>query len=394
MPRLLALIFCVFSITTGEFVIAGILPNVGADLDVTVGAAGLLITAYAIGMIVGGPVLTALTAPLDRKRLMLALLLVASAGNGLSALAPTFESLLVARVVTALVTSTFFAQAVVVAVQSGPAERAATTVARLGFGMNFAMIVGAPLGTVIGGLWGWRATFLAVSLACLVGFGLVRALIVSPPEETRGSALGELRVLRRPPVLLALAVTAVGNVGALMVFSYLAPLLTDVAGHAARGLPGLLLAYGVGATIGNLVGGSLHDRYPHGFQPVALGTLAATFVATWFVADSTGLTLVAVVILGASAFAVIPGMQARVMRSAAAAPTLAMAVNASGYQVAAAIAGLLGGVIADSATGPRAIYLVAAGLTLGGLLLAVSARPKRSTTDSTAKEQSPSLATT
>ncbi len=372
MFRLATLVFCVFSITTGEFVVAGILPSVAADLGVTVGTAGLLVSAYAIGMVIGGPVLTALTAASDRKQLMQVLLLVAGIGNGVSALSPNFSLLLVARVLTALVTSTFFAQAIVVAVGCASPGRAASTVARLVFGMNLAMIIGAPIGTAICGQWGWRATFVAIGIACLIGLALVSWLIQPPPKEARTSAVAELRVLRRGPVLLALSITAVGNVGALMVFSYLAPLLTGLAGHPLDRLPALLVGYGVGATIGNLIGGALYDRNPRLYQPALLGLLAAAFVAVWFVAGRTLPTAVAVVVIGALAFAIIPGMQARVMHTAAEAPTLSIAVNASGYQVAAACAGLVGGVITDSAAGPRPIYLVAAGLTVCCLLLTLS----------------------
>lgn len=366
--------FCVFSITTGEFVVAGILPEVAGDLGITVGAAGLIVTAYAIGMILGGPVLTALTARASRKGLMLILLGAAMTGNVGSALAPTFGVLLAARVVTALVTSTFFAQAIVTAVRSGPPERAATAVARLAFGMNLAMIVGAPVGTVIGGQWGWRATFAVLGVTCLIGLLLVAAVIPSTsPAERPTSAVAELRVLRRPPVLLALAITAVGNGGVLMVFSYLAPLMTEVAGHPAGRLPGLLLGYGVGATIGTLIGGAVFDRHPRSDQPVMLGVLATVLLACWFVAVTPGPAAVAVVVVGGLSFAIVPGMQSRVMAAASEAPTLAMAVNASGYQVAAAAAGLFGGIITDSGAGPRPIYLVAAGVTLGGLALSVVA---------------------
>ncbi|UKD52660.1 MFS transporter [Amycolatopsis sp. FU40] len=371
MLRLAILMFCVFSITTGEFVVAGILPEVAADLQVTVGTAGLLVTAYAVGMIIGGPLLTALTAGVDRKRLLLVLLAVAVAGNAVSATAPYFSLLLAARVVTALVTSTFFAQAIVIAVTSAPPERAGTMVARLAFGMNAAMILGAPIGTQIGRQWGWRATFAVIAVACLIGLGLVFWQLASPSEENRTSAVSELRMLRRRPVLMALAITAIGNVGVLMVFSYLAPLLTGLGGHPAARLPILLLAYGLGATIGNLVGGTLYDRNPRLFQPLLLSLLAAILVGSWFVATSETFTAVAVVAIGLLGFAIIPGMQARVMATAAEAPTLAMAVNASGYQVAAACAGLFGGLIADSTAGPRPIYLVAAGLTICGLVLTV-----------------------
>jgi MFS transporter, DHA1 family, inner membrane transport protein len=361
--------FCVFSITTGEFVVAGILPEVAADLGVTTGSAGLLVSAYAVGMIVGGPVLTALTAGAPRRRLMLCLLGVAVLGNACSALAPTFGLLLAARVVTALVTSTFFAQAIVVAVRTAAPGRAATSVARLAFGMNLAMILGAPLGTAVGGQWGWRATFAVIGAACLIGWMLVLANVDPQPESGRTSAVAELRVLRRPAVLWALAVTAVGNVGVLMVFSYLAPLMTDVAGHASGRLPALLLCYGVGAAAGNLVGGSVFDRHPRVAQPAMIGALAAVLAVAWFVAVTPVPAAVVMVVIGGFGFAVIPSMQARVVAAAAAAPTLAMAVNASGYQVAAACAGLIGGLVADSAAGPRPIYLVAAGLTTCGLVV-------------------------
>ncbi|MEU6584395.1 MFS transporter [Nocardia sp. NPDC046763] len=371
------LMFCVFGVTTGEFVVAGILPEVAGDLDVPVGGAGLLVTAYAAGMIIGGPVLTAVTATVNRKRLMLILLMFAGTGNLVSACAPGFAWLLAARVTTALVTSTFFAQAVVVAVRSGPPERAATTVARLAFGMNLAMILGAPVGTAIGHQWGWRATFATVGVTCLIGAALVGLLITAPSEDPRRSALAELQVLIRRPVVSALATTAIGNVGVLMVFVYLAPLLTDLAGHPEHRLPILLLGYGIGATLGNLVGGTLYDRNPRFWQPALLALLAATLAVTWFLARTAIPTAVAVIAIGALGFAIVPGMQARVIHAAADAPTLAMAASASAYQIAAACAGLIGGYIADSGTGPRPIYLVAAALTGGGVLLTLlGSRPQ------------------
>ncbi|GAB2530403.1 MFS transporter [Nocardia heshunensis] len=367
---------CVFSITTGEFVVAGILPEVAGSLGVPVGTAGLVVTAYAVGMIVGGPILTAVTAGIDRKRLMLALLAVAVIGNVLSGFASGFVPLLGARVVTALVTSTFFAQAIVVAVRSAPPGRAGTTVARLAFGMNLAMIVGAPVGTAIGHQWGWRAAFLAVGLACLVCLALVAGLITSPPEESRGSAMAELRVIRRRPVLLALAATAIGNIGVLMVFTYIAPLLTTLAGHPSTRLPILLVGYGIGATVGNLIGGALYDRNPRTSQPALLGLLVLVLAASWPAARSPLPAAVAIVVIGGLGFAIIPGMQARVMSAASEAPTLSMAVNASAYQVAAACAGLLGGFVTDSSAGLPLLYLAAAALTTCGLLLSLTTTPR------------------
>jgi DHA1 family inner membrane transport protein len=373
---LLVLLLCVFSITTGEFVISGILPAVAADLGVTPGAAGQLVTAYAIGMIIGGPVLTALTAGLPRKPLLLALLGVAVVGNLASALAPGYSVLLAARLITALVTSTFFAHAVVVAVRTAPPEKAASTVARLAFGMSLAMIIGAPVGSAIGQTWGWRWTFGAISLGCLLGLILVAAVITAPAEQ-RTSARSELRALGSRPVFAALVITGVGNVGALIIFTYLAPLLTDVAGFPAGQVPLLLLGYGLGGTVGNLLGGRLADRFPRAAVPGLLLGLTILLAVSWTYADRLPAAAITVVAVGFLAFAVIPGMQARVFAAAAAAPTLAMAVNASGYQVAAALAGWSGGLIVDSAAGPRPLYLVAAAITGVGALLAILLRTSR-----------------
>jgi DHA1 family inner membrane transport protein len=362
---LAALMVCVFAITTGEFVIAGIVPDIATDLSVSIPAAGLLVTAYAIGMIVGGPVLTALTARYPRKPLIQTLLVIAILGNVASAVAPFYVPLFAARVVTALVTSTFFANAIVIATSTAPPDKQASTVSKLVFGMNIAMILGAPIGTFVGNNFGWRATFVVVAGACLVGLLLVLRLV--PAVASGGtSAVSELKVFRNRNVQLAILVTAIGNAGLLMVFTYFAPLLTDVAGFAAGSVAGLLLVYGVGATVGNLLGGWLSDR---ALMPSQVGLLALLTVALgfmWVASESTVVIGVMVFVVGALGFSVVPGMQARVLSSASAAPTLAIAVNASAYQLAAAFAGWFGGRVIDGA-GLRAVYVVAAGVTVLGI---------------------------
>ncbi|MGW5188700.1 MFS transporter [Kribbella sp. NPDC004138] len=376
--RLTALLVCVFGVTTGEFVVAGILPAVAGDLGVSIPAAGLLVTAYALGMIVGGPLLTALTAGRPRKPLVLALLAVAVTGNLLSTIAPGYGVLFAARIVTALVTSTFFANAIVIATASAPPDKKASTVAKLAFGMNLAMILGAPLGTWIGEAFGWRTTFAAITACCATGLVLVARFVPDDQPGVRTRALGEFAVFRSRELLLAIAITAVANIGVLMVFTYLAPLLTGPASFPAAAVAPMLLVYGVGATIGNLVGGRLADR---ALLPSQLGALALLVVllVVLRLSPSTTLTGVLVFALGAVGVSVIPGMQARVLTTAATAPTLAIAVNASAYQVAAAFAGWLGGrVIAGP--GLPAIYVVAAGTTvLGALLTAVALRSHAST---------------
>ncbi|MFF4615315.1 MFS transporter [Nonomuraea jabiensis] len=363
-----SLMWCVFGITTGEFVIAGILPGIATDLAVSIPAAGLLVTAYAIGMIIGGPVLTALTARFPRKPLILVLLGITIAGNLASALAPAYGVLFAARVVTSLVTSTFFANAIVIAVSGAAPGKQASTVSKLVFGMNLSMILGAPIGTFIGNAHGWRATFLVVAACCAAGFALVARLVPDVREPSGGgSAVSELRVFRDRDVRLAIAVTAVGNAGLLMVFTFFAPLVTDVTGFARGAVAALLLVYGVGAAVGNLLGGRLSDRAPMAAQLGLLGVLAAVLVLMWAGSGSMAVTAVMVFVLGAAGFAVIPGMQARVLATASAAPTLAMAVNASAYQLAAAFAAWLGGRVIDGGLGLSSLYVVAAAVTVAGI---------------------------
>ncbi|WP_232664260.1 MFS transporter [Pseudonocardia sp. TRM90224] len=372
-----ALMVCVFGVTTGEFVIAGLLPDIAAGLAVPIPAAGLLVTAYALGMIVGGPLLTIWTASASRKPLLAVLLVVAVVGNLASAFAPSYPVLFAARIATALVTATFFASALVVATSTAPAGKQASTVAMLALGMNLAMILGAPIGTVIGGAYGWRATFLAIAVWCVLGLLLVLRTVPDVPRAGSGG-FAQLGVLRSRGVLLAIAVTAVGNAGLLAVFTYLAPLLVDVSGFAPGAVPLLLLAYGVGATVGNLAGGRLADLAPRIAQPALLAALAVALVALWAVSANRPATVGLVVLVGALGFAVVPGMQTRVLAAASsaveAAPTLAIAVNASAYQLAAAFAGWFGGLVLAAGWGAAAIALVAAAVTLAGAALSTAGR--------------------
>lgn len=364
---LISLMLCVFGITTGEFVIAGILPDIATDLNVSIPAAGLLVTAYAIGMIIGGPALTALTARYSRKPLIVTLLIITIVGNLASAFAPFYSMLFAARVVTSLVTSTFFANAIVIAASMAPPGKHASTVSKLVFGMNLAMVLGAPIGTFIGNHFGWRATFVAIAAVC--AFGLLLTLWLVPAVENAGtSAVTELKVFRDHKVQLAILVTAVGNAGLLMVFTYFAPLLTNVTRFAAGTIAGMLLVYGVGAAVGNFIGGWLSDRALMPSQIGLLVLLTGALVFMWAASGNVVITGVMVFVIGALGFSVVPGMQARVLSTATAAPTLAIAVNASAYQLAAAFAGWLGGQVIDG-PGLRAVYLVAAGVTVAGILV-------------------------
>ncbi|MEU4704455.1 MFS transporter [Nonomuraea dietziae] len=235
MPLLVfSLMLVVFGLTTGEFVIAGILPDVARDLSVSIPAAGLLVSAYAVGMIAGGPVITTLTARLPRRPLIVGLIVTSIAGNAASALAPTYPVLLAGRFVAGLVVATFFAVAIATAVSTAPPGRQASTVARLTFGMNLGMIAGTPLGTFVGQNLGWRATFAAIAVFTAIALTLVLRSVPDRPAPDIGSLLGELRVFTSRDVVLAIALTAAGNLGVVTVFTYMAPLSTDVSGFPRR----------------------------------------------------------------------------------------------------------------------------------------------------------------
>jgi DHA1 family inner membrane transport protein len=375
-----SLMLVVFSFTTGEFVIAGILPDVAGDLSVSIPGAGLLVTAYALGMIVGGPVVTVLTARLPRKSLIIGLIAVSVAGNAGSALAPNYPVLLAARFVAGLVVATFFAVAIATAVSTAPAGKQASTVARLTLGMNLGIILGTPIGTFIGHTVGWRATFAAVAAFSLAALPLVLRSFPARPATATGSPLNELRVFARRDVVLAIALTAVGNVGVVTVFSYIAPLLTDVSGFSPDAVPVLLLVYGTGAVAGNFLGGWLADKALMPSLTGLLALLAGVLALNWMLSDHQAPVVVLTFVLGVLAFAIIPGMQTRVIATAGAAPTLAVAVNASGFQLAAAFGGWLGGRVIGDGPGTRWIYLVGAVLTVVGSAIAYYAlrRDRRS----------------
>ncbi|MFC4908022.1 MFS transporter [Actinomadura gamaensis] len=364
-----SLMLVVFGLTTGEFVVAGILPDVAGSLGVPVPAAGLLVTAYAAGMIVGGPVVTVLTARWSRRALVAGLVGVAVAANAWSAVAPDYGSLLAGRFAAGLVVATFFAVAVTTAVETAPEGGQASAVARLTVGMNLGMVLGTPLGTLVGHAVGWRASFGMV--AVLVAVALPLAVRSVPGRAAPGAGSAGLRVFADRGVLAAIALTVLGNVGVVMVFSFIAPLVTEVAGFPAGAVPVLLLVYGAGAVLGNFAGGWLADRALLPSVVGLLGALTAVLALGWTVGAHRVSAPVLVFVLGLLAFAVIPGMQTRVVTAARTAPTLAVAVNASGFQVAAAFAGWLGGGVIDAGDGPRALYPAGAVLTAAGLVLAV-----------------------
>ncbi|MEU1779083.1 MFS transporter [Streptomyces abikoensis] len=364
---LFALMLCVFGVGTSEYVIAGILPGLSSDLGVDIPAAGMLVTAYALGVVIGGPIVTIATARIQRKTLMLLLMAVFIAGNVLAAVAPDYWVIVAARVLAALVHSTFVAVGIMLAVNMVPEGQSGTAVAKVSLGLNLATVLGVPLGTFIGEQYGWRATFWAVA-GITTAATLLVAAVVRPAEATGGGAATELKVLGNRRVQVAIVMTVLGSAGFGTVFTYIAPLLTDVTNFSTTTVAVLLIVFGVGSVFGTMLGGKLADR---SLMPALCGLLAALTVVLLLFGAAAPVQVVAAVLVfvfGAASFSIIPGLQARILTAAAGAPTLALAVNISAFQLANAGGSWLGGQVLDTA-GVRWTTVAGAAVTVLGLAL-------------------------
>jgi predicted MFS family arabinose efflux permease len=341
---LLALTISAFAIGTTEFVIVGLLPTIAADLGVNLPSAGLLVSLYALGVAVGAPVLTALTGKLPRKTLLLSLMVLFTAGNLMAWLAPGYESLVAARVLTGLAHGVFFSIGSTIATSLVPREKAASAIAIMFTGLTVALVTGVPLGTFIGQHFGWRATFLAVSALGVVAF--VGSLLFVPKaiqHSAPASLLQQVKVLGQPRLLLVYAMTAVGYGGSFIAFTYLAPILQGVAGFSENAVGLVMLVYGVSVAVGNIWGGKLADRRgPVGALKIIFAGLAAVLLALTFTAPHPWLVVATVLLWGAVAFGNVAGLQVYVVQQAEHYTPRAVDV-ASGLNIAAFNLGIAGG---------------------------------------------------
>ncbi|CAG9181999.1 Inner membrane transport protein YdhP [Cupriavidus laharis] len=340
---LLALTISAFAIGTTEFVIVGLIPTIAADLHISLPSAGLLVSLYALGVAVGAPVLTALTGRLPRKMLLLSLMALFTLGNLLAWKAPSYESLVMARILTGLAHGVFFSIGSTIATGLVPKEKAASAIAIMFTGLTVALVTGVPLGTFIGQHFGWRETFLAVSGLGMIAF--VGSLLFVPSSIRHtppASLLQQARVLAEPRLLLVYAKTAIGYGGSFIPFTFLAPILQDVSGFSANAVGLVMLVYGVSVAVGNIWGGRLADR--HGPIPalrlVFLLLAFVLFVLT-FTAPHPWLVVATVLAWGAVAFGNVPGLQVYVVKQAERHTPHAVDV-ASGLNIAAFNLGIAG----------------------------------------------------
>lgn len=369
-----ALTLSAFAIGTTEFVIVGLIPTIAASLGVSVPSAGLLVSLYALGVAIGAPVLTALTGKVPRKHLLLGLMVLFTLGNLVAWMAPNYEALMAARVLTGLAHGVFFSIGSTIATSLVPKEKAASAIALMFTGLTVALVTGVPLGTFIGQHFGWQATFLAVSLLGVIAVIGSAILVPSDIAASRPSSiLTQLAVLKKPRLLLVYAMTTLGYGGSFIAFTYLAPVLQEVSGFAASTVSLVMLVYGVSVAAGNIWGGRLADR--HGPVPalqIVFALLAVVLLALTFTAPSKPLVLITVLAWGAVAFGNVPGLQVYVVqraeRDAPQAMDVASGLNIAAFNVGIAL-GAWGGGLIVAHLGLMATPWIGALVVVGALLL-------------------------
>ncbi|TYP70762.1 MFS transporter [Paenibacillus methanolicus] len=360
-----------FAIGMTEFVIMGILPDVATALDVSISRAGQLITGYALGVAFGAPILAMLTHRLPQKALLLLLMAIFVLGNLIAVAAPNYAVVMTARLVTALAHGTFFGVGSVIAASLVRPEKRAGAVSIMMAGLAIANIIGVPLGTFIGQHLGWRASFGAVAIMGVIS--LIGIIIFIPRVENKSevSLAQQVRALLQPKLLLVLLIGALGCSSLFAVFTYITPILTDITGISEKAVSWVLVLFGVGVTVGNIVGGKLADWKLLPSLIVNFAVLAGV-LALFAVTDKVpAAAIVTVFVWGVAAFGILPGLQLRIMNLAKEAPELAATSTHSALNLGNASGAFIGGAVITH-WGLEKLPLVGAGLTAAGLVLLVA----------------------
>ena len=375
---LVALMIAAFGIGTSEFVITGLLPDVAADLHVSIPRAGLLVTGYALGVTFGSPVMAIALARMPRRPALLGLVAIFVVGNAACALAPSYGWLMAARVLTALCHGTFFGIGALVATRIVPPGQRSRAIALLFAGLTLANVLGVPGGTALGQWLGWRATFWAIVPIGLVAAAALAVWLPRLPGDAGGRGWREVLVLARPQVALAMLASALVSAALFTTFTYVTPLLEDVGHLSPHRVTLALLLFGLGATAGMLVGGRLADWRQ---IPALAGMLAALIVASVGLALVAGVGWAAMALLpfwGAAMFGCGPALQTRVVDHSTGAPTLASALNQSAFNLGNAGGAWLGAGALVAGLPLSALPYLTAALAAGSLAtILVAARLRR-----------------
>ncbi|MBY5521125.1 MFS transporter [Rhizobium leguminosarum] len=364
---LLVLALSSFAIGTTEFVIMGLLPEVAADLSVSIPQAGWLVTGYALAVAIGAPVMAISTAKLKRRTALIVLMAFFIAGNLLCALASDYWVLMIARVVTALCHGAFFGIGSVVAAGLVAEDRKARAVALMFTGLTLANVLGVPLGTAIGQAYGWRATFGVVTVIGIVTISGLIAILPRDKQQENGSILREIAALRNGGLWLALSTTVFFAASMFALFTYIAPLLRDVTGVSPEGVTWTLFLIGLGLTIGNLVGGKLADwrlgaTLAGVFAAIAITSIAFSYTSRFFIPAEITLFLWAM-----ASFAAVPALQVGVVGFGKDAPNLVSTINIGAFNTGNALGAWVGGLVIDAGFDLTRVPLAAALMALIGL---------------------------
>ncbi|MBU7597020.1 MFS transporter [Streptomyces sp. P38-E01] len=387
----------VFALGTSEFMLSGLLQPLARDLDVSIPQAGYLVSAFAVGMVVGAPLLAAATLRLPRRTTLVALLAVFGLGQVAGALAPTYGVLFASRVVSALACAGFWAVGAAVAISLVPVNARARAMAIMVGGLSVANVFGVPAGAFVGQHWGWRAAFWAV--AVLAAIGLVGVLTVVPSTKPPTGAdrpvlRRELRIYADRQVWLAVAITALNAAAVFALFSYLSPLLTDVAGLEESWVPTVLALFGVGALIGTFIGGRVADAHLFGTMYLGIAASAVVLALLAMTASSPAAAVTLSLLLGVTAFFTAPAINARMFNVAGAAPTLAGGTTTASFNIGNTVGPWLGGLVISANLGYRAVAWTGALLAVLALAgTALASRLHRSEGDSSGHHHSEVVAT-
>ncbi|UKK98410.1 MFS transporter [Brevibacillus brevis] len=350
---LLALAISAFGIGTTEFVIVGLLSTVAQDLKVTITLAGLLISGYALGVAVGAPIITALTSRIPRKALLMLLMIVFVVGNSAAALSSSFTLLIIARFFTAFSHGVFFSIGSTIAADLVPENKRASAIATMFTGLTVATVTGVPLGTFIGQMFGWRATFWGVAILGVIALISTAILVPSNLKKAKPASIkDQVKIITNLPLLLVFAITALGYGGTFVTFTFLGPILEEITGYQASAVSLILLVYGIAVAIGNTVGGKAADKNPIKalrwmfiIQAIILVILTFTAPFKW------GGTLT-IMLMGLLAFMNVPGLQVYVVQLAEkyvpSAVDVASAINIAAFNLGIAIGAFVGGIIVDT----------------------------------------------
>lgn len=367
---LFALAIGAFAIGTTEFTPMGLLPVIADGVQVGIPTAGMLVTAYAVGVMLGAPVMTLLFSRFGKRAALMSLMVLFTIGNLLSAMAPNYVTLLASRLVTSLNHGAFFGIGAVVAASVVPKDKQASAIAAMFMGLTVANIGGVPAATWIGQQVGWRLAFAGTAALGLLTIAALWLALPKGEPGTRPNVRRELAVLTRPEVLLAMGTTVLGAGAMFALYTYVAPVLAELTQASPNFIAFALVLIGVGFTLGNSLGGRLADWSLEGATRLILAALAIVMALLPLALPSHVGAAIAMVVWGAAAFGVVPPVQMRVMQAAAQAPGLASSVNVGAFNLGNALGAALGGAVISQGLGYAAVPLVGAALAAGGLGLA------------------------